>query len=57
VVNDSAWLPNVTIIKPPPYRSSILDWSNNFGLYKHAFDYTSKLMNTLKDEAAAPFTG
>ena len=40
IVNDWIDLPNVTIIKPPDYGSSMLSWSDGFGLYEHAYQYT-----------------
>lgn len=35
-------LPNVTVIQPPPFPSSLLDWSENFGLIEHARSYAAE---------------
>lgn len=41
-------LDNVTILHPPPYPSSLLDWSEDFGLIAHAYQYAKEeLTNNL----------
>ena len=37
-------IPNVTIIKPSPFKSSLLDWSEGNTLIDHAKNYTLKLL-------------
>jgi len=32
-------LDNVTVLQPPPFPSSLLDWSKDFGLIQHAYEY------------------
>lgn len=45
IVN-SGWdeLGNVTVIKPSPFRSSLLDWSDGHRLIDHAYIYTRSLL-------------
>jgi predicted acylesterase/phospholipase RssA len=38
-------LDNVTILQPPPFPSSLLDWSDGFGLIDHAFNYALEKLN------------
>jgi predicted acylesterase/phospholipase RssA len=46
VVNDWNWLNNVTIIRPSEYRSSILEFSDHFGLYMHTRSFAWRLLET-----------
>ena len=43
---ESGWdeFPNVTVIQPPPYRSHLLEWSGNFGLIEHSYNYCKCLL-------------
>ena len=34
-------LPNVTVIQPPPFPSSLLDWSEDYKLIEHARNYAA----------------
>lgn len=41
-------LDNVTILQPPPHPSSLLDWSTDYSLIKHAYQYAkAELTNNL----------
>ncbi len=46
-IYEDAWdeLPNVTVIHPTPYEANLLEWSTNFGLIEHAYNYTMKLLS------------
>jgi Predicted esterase of the alpha-beta hydrolase superfamily len=44
IENDWQWLPNVTIIQPPPFRSSMLEFSPDYGLYVHAKTYAKEML-------------
>lgn len=44
VVHDWSGYDNVTIIKPSPFESSLLNWSENFKLVTHAYEETLKLL-------------
>lgn len=48
---EAGWseLPNVTVIKPPAYPSSLLNWSENYGLINHAYEYTLFWMRTIEE--------
>ncbi len=48
ITEDARWgdLPNVTIIRPTPFRSHLLKWSDNHDLINHAYEYT---LNQLSD--------
>jgi len=50
-VKEEGWgrLPNVTVIQPPPFRSHLLDWSKDFGLIKHSYEYTKALLSQPKN--------
>lgn len=37
-------LDNVTILQPPPFPSSLLSWSDDFALIKHAFKYAQDVL-------------
>ena len=43
---ESGWhqLPNVTMFQPPPFASSLLDWSENCGLIEHARNYAAEIL-------------
>lgn len=45
---EAGWaeLPNVTVIKPTAYPSSLLEWSDCYGLINHAYEYTLFTMQT-----------
>ena len=48
VMDTWAGLDNVTILQPPPYPSSLLAWSKDYGLIKHAYQYAkAELTNNL----------
>ena len=44
-------LPNVTILQPPAYDSGLLEWSDGFGLVKHAHDYAKAALATNDNES------
>jgi NTE family protein len=46
-IHESGWndFDNVTVIQPPPFRSHLLEWSDNFGLIEHSYQYTKSLLN------------
>jgi hypothetical protein len=46
-IHESGWndFDNVTVIQPPPFRSHLLEWSDNFGLIEHSYQYTKSLIN------------
>ncbi|MFA7231496.1 MAG: patatin-like phospholipase family protein [Victivallaceae bacterium] len=46
-VFEEGWddLPNVTVIQPPPFRSHLLDWSEDWSLIAHSYNYTLDLIN------------
>ena len=37
-------LPNVTVIQPPPFPSSLLDWSEDYKLIEHARNYAAEIV-------------
>ena len=41
-------LPNITVLQPPPYDSSLLDWSTGFGLIDHAYGYATMALKNPK---------
>lgn len=45
-IYEEGWgeLSNVTIIQPPPYKSSLLNWSENHGLIGHAYNYAKLIL-------------
>lgn len=45
-IYESGWhlLPNVTVIQPPPFPSSLLDWSAGHRLIAHAREYAAELI-------------
>ena len=44
VLDTWSGLDNVTILQPPPFPSSLLDWSENYGLIAHAYQYTKEAL-------------
>lgn len=42
IVNDWQGFPNVCIIKPPPFESSLFSFTKDYALIKHARDYAEK---------------
>ena len=48
VYADWSGFDNVTIIKPSPFKSSLLDWSDDFGLVEHAYKETLELLKDKK---------
>jgi predicted acylesterase/phospholipase RssA len=49
-IYEEGWdeLDNVTVIQPPPFRSHLLEWSENFGLINHSYNYTKALLTPVK---------
>ena len=47
-------LPNVTILQPPPYDSGLLEWSDGFGLVKHAHAYGKAALELAKETDSNP---
>ena len=47
---ESGWhlLPNVTVIQPPPFPSSLLDWSDGYRLIAHAREYAAEIIRREK---------
>ena len=47
-IRENGWdrLLNCTVIQPPVYpESSLLDWSPNYGLIDHAYNYARDLLH------------
>lgn len=45
VVRDWEGFDNVVILKPSPFRSSLLDWSKNYKLIDHAYESDKKILS------------
>lgn len=45
IVNDWQGFDNVCIIKPPPYHSSLYEWSEGFKLIEHARTYSMPILH------------
>lgn len=50
-IYEDAWdeLPNVTVIHPTPYEANLLEWSKDFSLMEHAYNYTITLLDGDQD--------
>jgi predicted acylesterase/phospholipase RssA len=46
IMDDWSDLDNVTIIRPTPYKSSLLGWSKDYGLVDHAYNETKKILES-----------
>lgn len=46
-IHESGWndFDNVTVIQPPPFRSHLLEWSEDFGLIDHSYRYAKDVLN------------
>lgn len=47
---ENGWqcLPNVTVLQPPPFPSSLLEWSENHRLIAHAREYAENILKEKK---------
>lgn len=40
IFSQKNFYPNVTLLRPPPAKTSLLSWSDGYGLISHAYHYT-----------------